>query len=136
MTRIIGFLSRSFPGEYSCLYPEHAARVLLAEHLDQQVKMTANQPQALFETFLRQKLSRKEIMVCVPENPGIVKRSPADADSSTASLIQHFLRRNRCGDIPVANHRDSPHRLHGRADTGQVDGAAETLLARAAVNED
>ena len=69
------------------------------------------------------------------ENPRIVKRAAPDAHARAAGFIEHLLRGLRRGHVAVADDGNVLHGLHDGANTGQIHRAAETLLARPAMNK-
>ncbi|OQB85718.1 MAG: hypothetical protein BWX86_02805 [Verrucomicrobia bacterium ADurb.Bin122] len=72
-------------------------------------------------------------MVGAFKNPWIVKCSAADGDAGATGLGDHGLGGLGCGHVAVAEYRNGLHRLHDGADAGEIDLAAESLGARAAV---
>ena len=71
----------------------------------------------------------------VLEDPRIVKRAAPDAHARAAGFIKHLLRGRRRDDVAVADDRNTLNGRHHGADAREVDGAAKTLCACAAMNK-
>ena len=76
-----------------------------------------------------------QILQRVLENPRIVKRAAADAHAGAAGFVEHLLRGLRRDDVAVADDGNVFHGFDDLADAGEIHRAAETLLARPAMNE-
>ena len=72
----------------------------------------------------------------MPENPGIVKRASSDADGGAAGLVEHAFGNAGGGDVAIADDRDGFDGLDNGADTGQINGAGESLLPGASMDDD
>src|SRR5262249_25065027 len=70
------------------------------------------------------------------EDPGVVEGAAADAHAGAAGFGEHFLGGFGGDDVAVANDGNCFDGLDDGADAGKVHGAAKTLFARAAVDED
>src|SRR5690349_2450772 len=72
----------------------------------------------------------------VDKHPRIVERTASDAHTRTARLLEHLLRRLRCGHVTIADDRNVAHSGDDLLDTTQIDRATKTLLTRPAVDKD
>ena len=115
---------------------EHPAPVLLAEHLDHQIQMPAQDANALRELRLRRQHARVQKLPRALENPRVIERPAPDAHPRAACLVEHPLRRLHRRHIAIADDRNPLHRLRHRADARQIHRAAEPLLARPPMHED
>src|SRR5438094_3890402 len=98
--------------------------------------MPAHNPHSFLEARFREQFAVAQMPLRVQENPRVVKRAPANAHTGAARLIDHELCCLGRGHVAVADDGDAFDRTHHGANTGKVNGAAETLLASATVNKD
>src|ERR1700728_580933 len=97
--------------------------------------MTAKHADALFKGRFGREFAGGQVLERMLENPWIVKRPSANAHTRAAGLVEHHLGGLRRGNIAIADDGNLLYGLNHGADAVEFYLTGETLLARAAVNE-